>query len=68
MASALFVLLGVVVLVGPCVLLLRWTDRRHKRMYPGGKVPASLRSEHDHPYRGEEKAARYGPDGGSTGL
>jgi hypothetical protein len=68
MASAVFVLLGFAVLVAPCVLLLRWTDRRHKRMYPGGKVPASVRSEQDHPYRGEEKAARYGPDGGGAGL
>ena len=63
MASALFVLLGVAVLGGPCVLLLRWTDRRHKRMYPDGKVPASLRSEDDHAYRGEEKAALYKSEG-----
>jgi len=63
MASALFLLLGVVVLVGPCALLLRWTDRRHKRMYPDGKVPASLRSEQDHPNRGEEKAALSRPEG-----
>jgi hypothetical protein len=63
MASALFVLLGVAVLVGPCVLLLRWADRRHRRMYPDGKVPASLRSEQDHPYRGDEKAALYKPEG-----
>jgi hypothetical protein len=64
MASALLLLLGVVVLVGPCVLLLRWTDRRHRRMYPDGKVPESLRSEDDRPYRGEEKAALYRSEGG----
>jgi hypothetical protein len=63
MASALFVLLGVSLLVAPCVLLLRWTDRRHKRMYPGGKMPAALRSEQDHPYRGEQKAAVYKSEG-----